>query len=231
MENGKGPGRLRGLNTYLPIALRFYDLKKSEHLTPVIFIILLSGAFLPAFFNSISNESFTYFLIMYFFITSLFSTVYLCACIKEFKGESYSFSSCIGIVSRRIFIIIFATMIFGLFLTLGFILFVIPCVIIYLTLLFYACFIVDREQGIIQAFRSSRNITYGRKWQILGVMLTFALLELVLVMVQMTTPLQTVKSLAFNFVMSFFSVIVSLMQQRIIAQMYVDLEYPKQYEE
>ena len=72
----------------------------------------------------------------------------------------------------------FTTIVYGLMVFVGFILFIIPGVILMLTFFFPFYPIVDRGLGPWQALTYSKRITYGHRWQLLLFFLTCILLIL-----------------------------------------------------
>lgn len=72
----------------------------------------------------------------------------------------------------------FASIVYGLMLLIGFVLFVIPGIILMLTFFFPFYPIVDRGLGPWQAFEYSKRITYGYRWELLAFLGLFLLLNL-----------------------------------------------------
>lgn len=227
MEPEKNTGRLRDINTYFRKAFRFFDLK-NERLTPVVFIVMLfagfSSAFLPDSSTGPGLELWLYNIIS-LLMMYLASAVYLSAYIRELKGEEYSLGACSRLVLRYVLKVVLASAAYIAAIFSGFVLLFIPGLIIYIMFIFHLCFIIDRKKRVMEAFGASKKLTDGKK---MGIFVTVLVFNLVLVL-----PFSIIMMLAdsynndliFVFVISFVGVIINLMQQRLIALMYVDLEY------
>lgn len=69
-----------------------------------------------------------------------------------------------------------ATILYGLLVFAGFILFIIPGIFWAVKYKMYDYLIIEKNMGIIEAFRESGRITYGSKWKLFGFLcLTFAI--------------------------------------------------------
>ncbi len=227
MQSGNMPQGLANAGIYIKKSLKFYDIQ-NEHITPVIFIIILiagfSGAFLP---DSMKNFDPIY--IIYNIITVIIvytaSTIYLYAYIKDLKGESYTAGSCVYNVIRVLPKLIAATVLIVLLTALGLIVLIVPGIIIYLVFIFNTCFILDKGTGILQAFTLSSSATAGRKAQIFTILLLLNIILFIPLFIIITIALSSGKPLVFSFVTAFVSAVANLMQQRIMALMYRDIVY------
>jgi len=207
MQSGNMPQGLANAGIYIKKSLKFYDIQ-NEHITPVIFIIILiagfSGAFLP---DSMKNFDPIY--IIYNIITVIIvytaSTIYLYAYIKPK--------------------LIAATVLIVLLTALGLIVLIVPGIIIYLVFIFNTCFILDKGTGILQAFTLSSSATAGRKAQIFTILLLLNIILFIPLFIIITIALSSGKPLVFSFVTAFVSAVANLMQQRIMALMYRDIVY------
>lgn len=75
----------------------------------------------------------------------------------------------------RLFLKYFATTIFiSLAVVLGFVLLIVPGVMLALMFMFATYIVIDREQSPIKAMKESKRITRGHKWQLLGFALVLA---------------------------------------------------------
>jgi hypothetical protein len=227
MQPENMPQGLGNAGTYIKKALKFYDIN-NEHITPVIFIIMLiagfSGAFLPESMNSFDKVYIIYNIIAVIIVYTASST-YLYAYIRDLKGESYTAGSCIYNVLKLLPKLIAASVILALLTALGLILLIVPGIIIYLLFIFNTCFILDKGTSILPAFKFSSNVTAGRKTQIFTILLLFNIILFVPLFIIITIALSSEKPLVFSFVTSFVSAVANLMQQRIIALMYRDIVY------
>lgn len=252
MENGPLPKKISRLGIYMPNAIKFYNLK-IEYLTPVLFIIILAisllGTIIPA------PKSFDLYYYLFSFFSSIFinlaTAIYLCAYIMELKREVYSLNVLIKIFGKNLFKLIIISFIYNvpvlaiaylnspqvsdnlaLQATIAgvFILLAVPGIVLYFMFIFNTCFIVDKNYGIIKAFQSSKALTEGNKWSIFKTLFIFNMLLLMPVMfitliTASTTSISSNNALISDFVFCFILTIIDFIQQRLIALMYIDLEY------
>ena len=227
MKLGKGPGSLRDFRFYIITSLKFFELK-DEYLTPIIFTISLlisfSSAFLPVDFD-ITAPAGIFYNILTTVIMYLITSIYLSAYIRELKNEEYNLGICTKLVLKRIFKILVALIIYILSIAMGAVLLVVPGIILYLMFIFNACLIIDTNEPLIASFTLSKRLTDGKKTYIFSLMLLFNLLLFMPVSFTFLAAMSSNSNLIFNFITSFVSVIVNIMQQRMIALMYVDLRY------
>ena len=95
-----------------------------------------------------------------------------------------------------------ASILLGLAVGIGFVLLIVPGVILGLMFMFSTFVVIDRELGPIEALKESNRITYGHKWRLLGFTLVLLLVNVLgaialLVGLLVTIP---VSSLAFTHV-------------------------------
>jgi len=179
------------------------------------------------------------------FIVGIFSSIYLSAYIKDLKGEVYSFKSTSGLFLRNLINIIlsnidfYLTVLFGVLLLLNaktsfyVILSLSPLiaigypgwVFIKYIFLFSNCYILDKGKGIKGALKSSMALPKNNRLQLLLVLTLFFVL-IFLSYTLIISVFSTINSnLAILFIAAFESAIFRLMQVRLVALMYVDLEY------
>jgi len=236
MENGGGTRKLRGLSAYLLKALKFYELK-SESLTRLIFVFILFTSFV-AFFVPDDKYLILAANLLVITVTYLASAVYLTAYVKDLKGENYSPGDCFKLVVGNLFKIIASSMTYlvTMAVTLGFIMIpeivgillfilIVPLVIIYIMYIFNTCYIVDKGNGIIDAFKSSRKATSGHKGPIFLTILLFNFLVAIPTTFIWFAAAASNNILVINFLVSFLGAVLNLMQQRLTVLMYMDLEY------
>lgn len=236
MENGGGARKLKGIGAYLLKALKFYELK-NESLTRLIFVVILFISFAGFF---VPNNK--YLLVAANFlvvtVTYLASTVYLAAYIKDLKGEDYTPKACIRLVAGSTFRIIGSSIAYlaAIALTLGFMILpelagmlllflIVPLLILYVTYLFSTCYVVDKRYGIAGAFKSSRKTTSGHKGAVFMTILLFNFIAAIPVTFIWLAVAGSNNILMVNFLISFLGAVLNLMQQRLTALMYMDLEY------
>ena len=71
-----------------------------------------------------------------------------------------------------------ASILFGLAIAVGFVLLIVPGIIVALMFMFTTFIVIDRGLGPIEAMKESRRITYGHKWSLLGFTLMLVLINL-----------------------------------------------------
>ncbi|MGZ8401346.1 MAG: hypothetical protein ACXWVI_08620 [Methyloceanibacter sp.] len=71
-----------------------------------------------------------------------------------------------------------ASILFGLAVAVGFVLLIVPGIIVALMFMFTTFIVIDRGLGPIEAMKESRCITYGHKWSLLGFTLMLVLVNL-----------------------------------------------------
>jgi hypothetical protein len=232
MENDPRPNKLRDFRYYLPGIVKFYE-SGSERLTQVIFILLLLVQCTSTYLLSNVNldilapgrENFYYIFRVYLgtaAITDVVASIYLLAYINQLRGKPYNLKHCLHIFTRKLVSILAASLIGGILVGLGVLLLIVPGIIIYLMIMFNICYIVDLHMGALESLTASREITKGRKKQLFTLMFLFKIIFHFPVLLLIMSIGSFVVS---AFVSAFAGTIICLMQQRLIAHMYMDLEY------
>jgi len=90
------------------------------------------------------------------------------------KGQIGDLFSCFRLLLRYIA----ATIIYGAIVMVGLLLLVFPGVIWGIKFFYYPYLIVDKDEGIIGSLRASSQITMGAKWDLLGLLLVLALINI-----------------------------------------------------
>lgn len=95
-----------------------------------------------------------------------------------------------------------ASILLGLAVAVGFVLLIVPGIIVALMFMFTTFIVIDRELGPIEAMKESNRITHGYKWQLLGFALVLVLINLLGILALVIGLLVTipVSSLAFAYV-------------------------------
>ncbi|NLZ53253.1 MAG: hypothetical protein GX892_08915, partial [Thermoanaerobacteraceae bacterium] len=101
----------------------------------------------------------------------------------------------------------------------------IPLLIVYLMFIFNVCYVVDMGKGVAESYRASRKTTYGYKRMIFLIILIFNFVLAIPLSFLMIIGIITNNDLVFVFVFSFAATVVSIMQNRLTALLYIDLEY------
>ena len=236
MTHNERPGKLKNINYYLTKTLKFYDLK-NESLSRLIFIIILVinflGIFVPEniYLDIILN-------VARMTVINLASAVYLTAYIKDLKRETYGIQECFKITGKSAFKILAASIsyLITIIATISMYMSVetmavavsilgIPLLVIYFMFIFNVCYVVDQGKGVAESYGASRKITYGYKRAIFFTVLTFNFILAVPLSFLMLIGMITSNDLVFAFVFSFATTVVNIMQNRLTALLYIDLEY------
>ncbi len=98
-------------------------------------------------------------------------------------------------------------------------------IFLYLMYLFVFSYIIDKNHGVMEALRASRTRTKGRRGQIFAIIIVFNVILFFATMITMLFAGAFQNVLILSFVTTFVASIFSLVQQRLIALMYNDLEY------
>lgn len=229
MEPLDKPSNLKIAKHYIINALKFYELN-NEKITPIIFIVLLftgllGGVITEAAYKLDDKSLYTIYNLIVIFILNVASVVYLHVYITELKGQAATLKQSIRIVFKKIFKIIVAYFIFTFIISLGILLLIIPALIFYHMFMFNVCYLVDKNIKIKDAFKASKRITTGKKMEIFAIFVLFNLLIFFPLFITLIMASNSGNSLVLSFVLTFFSSIITLMQQRLISMIYFDLEY------
>jgi len=155
-------------------------------------------------------------------VSNIFFSVYMFSYISELRGKDTGFIASFKGTFKHIGRLIFYNIIFGLLVLIGSMFFIVPGIIAYIIFVFGFCYILDLKLNISDAMTASAEITKGKKTQIVSVFIGFfVLFELPLFI------LRSESSLGTACVASFFGTIASMILQRLITQLYMDLEYKK----
>lgn len=229
-RNSSGDGyskKLRNMRYYIVNALKFYDMK-NENLTPVVFVIILFTGFSGTILFDLLAKSIHFeilFNVISFIILNMAATVYLKAYLNELKGEVLSFKDCVGNVLGKFYKIILAYIAFIIIIAIGAFLLIIPGIVFYFMFVFNTCYILDKNIGVVEAFNTSRNLTNGKKMELFALFVVFNLVLFFPLVLVLIITMYVASNLIFNFIISFITSILAIMQQRLIAMLYKDLEY------
>lgn len=81
------------------------------------------------------------------------------------QGRSRTLGDCMGVGLRKIIPVILAALLYSLAMMGGFMLFVIPGLIVWVSLAFFGLCIVLDEDGIIESLRHSHRLVWGNWWR------------------------------------------------------------------
>lgn len=241
---------------YLPAIIKFHKLK-NEGLARLIFVLVLmcqmAGSYIQyRILNQVSSEDLSlllsaltisvtpeeantagkliYPMLMILavtlavkLVTSLFLSVYMYSYIAELRGRVTGIAGSFKGAFKHFGRLIAYNLLFGLLVAMGLIFFIIPGIIAYIIFIFGFCYILDLKLNVADAFTASSDITRKHKVQIASVFIGFYLMfELPIAL------LISGSSLGSAYLAAFFSTFASLVLQRLITQIYMDLEYRKE---
>lgn len=156
-------------------------------------------------------------------VSNLFLSVYMYSYLSGLKEKDGGFKASFKGAFKHVGRLIFYNIIFGIMFFIGSMFFVIPGIIVYVVFIFGYCYILDLKLNVSEAMTASSEITKGKKAQIASVLVGyFILFELPIILLFSGSSLQTA-CLA-----SFFNTISSMILQRLIIQLYMDMEYKKE---
>lgn len=153
-------------------------------------------------------------------VTNLLFSVYMYSYLCERKGRYLKSADSFKGAFKHIGRLIAYNIIFGLLVSIGTMFFVIPGVIAYIIFVFGYCYILDIKSTVAEAMTACSEATKGKKMQILSVFIGFFLVLEVPMLLFFSGSSFGTTCLA-----TFFSTIVSIILQRLITLIYMDLEY------
>lgn len=188
---------------------------------------LSAGVFPTSTDTSQSPERILYLLLIVFgtsllvkLVCNMFLSVYMYSYISERRGKDTGTIVSFKGAFKRIIPLIIYNIIFGLLVLIGLMFFIIPGIIAYIIFIFGYCYIIDLKLNISNAMTASSEITKNKKTQIVSVFIGYLLVFKLPILLLLSGS-----SLGTAYLASFFSTIFSLILQRLITQIYMDLEY------
>lgn len=155
-------------------------------------------------------------------VSNLFLSVYMYSYISELRNKDSGYIASFKGAFKHIGRLIVYNIIFGLMVLIGSMFFIVPGILAYIIFVFGFCYILDLKLNLSDAMTASSEITKGKKTQIVSVFVGFFLLFKLPILLVISGS-----SLGSAYMTSFFSTIASLVLQRLITQIYMDLEYKK----
>lgn len=155
-------------------------------------------------------------------VSNLFCSVYMYSYISELRqrdsGVKASFAGAFKHMGR----LIGYNLVFGLLVMIGSMFFLIPGILAYIVFVFGYCYVIDLKLTVPEAMTASNDISRGKKLQLIYLFAGYYLLFKLPILLLLSGS-----TLGSAFVVSFFTTISSLILQRFITQLYMDLEYKK----
>jgi len=252
MNNTSG---IKSFFEYLPESIKFHKLK-NQGLAKIIFMLVLlcqlignyiqyrvlhlissedidkiySTIMMPSEETTLPSEHIIYLLLTVLgtallvkLVSNLFYSIYMYTYISELRGKDIGLIASFKGTFKHIGRLIFYNIIFGLMVLIGSMFFIIPGIIAYIIFVFGFCYILDLKLKLSDAMTASTELTKGKKTLIGSLFIGFYLLFKLPILLLLSGS-----SLGAACLASFFGTIASLILQRLITQVYMDLEYRKE---
>ena len=222
---------LRDAIYYLKKSVTFFDLS-AKYIAPAIFLITFGVQFVYSFVGQNEEMDLNMILSMLCInlLLNMISFVYLYAAVKDAKAEPYTSMDCISAVAKK-FVKLFIMTVFKTFATLlGAIALIVPGVIFAIRYSFTECILMDGEKKLSESFQVSRNLTEGKKMDMFKIIL-FCHVIILFFLVLLLNGFAYGNVMVFNYVELFLFSIYTLMQNKLLAIMYVDVVYGQEKEE
>jgi hypothetical protein len=210
------------------IQYRILHLISSEDIDK-IYSTLIMGTIPTETEKALSSEHMIYLLLIILgtvllvkLVSNLFLSVYMYSYICELRGKDTGFIASFKGTFKHMWRLIVYNIVFGLLVLIGSMFFIVPGIIAYIIFVFGFCYILDLKLNISDAMTASTEITKGKKTQIFSVFIGFFLIFKLPILLLLSGS-----SLGTAYMASFFSTIASLILQRFITLVYIDLEYKK----
>jgi len=226
MSNNPNRDKIKDIKFYIPEAFKFYNIK-NENLTPILFvvtlIVLFAFEYIP--FPETLSDYKGVFIFIRLIMANMCYLIYLSAYIKDLKGEKYTVKQMIFPGWKKVVNLFAASIVNVVLFTASIIVyFLVPAVLIYLTVIFCPCYISDKNNNIIESFIASKNATIGYRMGLLSLIAKFLFPVSVLLLLTLMVAGSSTKVLIFPFVLAFAYSILMFMFQRIIALLYYSFE-------
>lgn len=116
--------------------------------------------------------------VIYLALQMLANMGFIYLSIKAIRGEAYSFNDFFARMNRaRNYLI--SSLLFTFVVGLGFLLLVIPGIILSTMFIFCTWFVMDKEISGYDSLKKSRELVYGYKWHVLLLLLVIALINII----------------------------------------------------
>jgi len=222
-----GPYKIKNSSYYIIKALKFYEMK-NDKLAKVVFLAILGGSLISMFIPGTQDTINIWYIalnsVLALFV-NLASFLYLMAYLRDIKGESYTGKELVSKLLAKAIPLVIGSILYLAGSVIGAILFVVPGLVFNTMFILYPCYVIDKNKPVISSFSASSRATYGYKWRIFSIIVSFALILFLPTLIIFSFASSTGNDLVFYFVFYFISTITSLMQQRLVALLYMSLEY------
>jgi hypothetical protein len=112
-------------------------------------------------------------------------------------GQSLTLGACMATGLRKLFPVLLATILYSLAMMGGFLLLVIPGMILWLSLLFYALCIILEDDGILESLRHSHRLVWGSWWRT-AVIVTVIFVVYYVIYLAVEVPFAVVDQMVFD---------------------------------
>ena len=219
---------LRDIFFYLKKSVTFFDLQVKS-IAPVIFIVTLGINLIYALSDNGAKMDISGLIIglaVSLFI-NMISLIYLYAAIKEAKNEPYTAWDCLRETGRNFFKLLVMSVLKVVLVSVGILLYVVPGIIVAIMFLFSECIVLDSGKPVNESMKQSKAMTSGKKLTLFRIIL-FCDAVIFFFIVLLLSMFASNNDAIFAYACMFLVAIYSLMQNKRLAYLYVDVEYGKE---
>lgn len=217
--------KLKSFKYYMQNSVYFYKIK-SDVLAKISFIILLV-CFTSVLYLPFNIEKIKLYFALFLIATgiSLSFGLYTTSYIRELRGKDCSNKFCINRVKKKFGTIFLSTLLLygGIFL--GLTLLILPGLIVASTYLLGPCYVIDLGESISDSFDASKRMTKKYRKQIFDYTTFFVLITIISGFILLTLMGASGNEHIISFTFGFELSVISMMYQRFISLIYIDLEY------
>lgn len=141
-----------------------------------VFVTMLIGNMLVSGFASDERAS-VFFTIIGFVLRAYLSLGLIIICLKVVDGKKFEYRDLFA-DTKLFWPYLLASVIVQVAVMIGFVLLIVPGVILALALMFYGMLMVDKKFKPIDSLKESMRITKGYKWQLFGMSIVFGLVNI-----------------------------------------------------
>jgi hypothetical protein len=150
--------------------------------------------------------------------------------VLDLSGRPADIAGSLGLAFRLLLPLVGLTILLSIITTVGFLLLIVPGVILYIMLIVSVPVLVEERLGVIDSMGRSRELTRGSRWRILGLLLLFVLFYFLLAMLLgfVVVALGLNDILAQSIVQGVTSTATTLLVATMSASLYVELRTVKE---
>ena len=165
---------------------------------------------------------------VYFVFASLMQTSLVVATLQDLSGRRVDFAACVSRALRLFLPLVGLSIVMGVALMFGFLLLIVPGVILYLMWFVAAPVLVEERRGVFAALARSRVLTAGARWPIFGLVVAFLILTALATAAQALLERLVPAGIASAAIGAAASMLTSLIASTGVAATYVELRTVKE---